>query len=133
MLTIISSSKEPMYFTAKDFRFFNMAKRRAESNPYPQYPLAAVITQNGNLVSTGCNQEKTHTLQRRFNEYRVLAYAVDDAKIQHYIHAEMDAIRHALRHHHPSILEGRVYLHLPLQKGRSSRNGAPMWTPVWRP
>lgn len=108
-----------MHFTAKDFRYFNMAKRRAESNPYPQFPLGAVITNDGHLVSIGNNQEKTHTMQRRFNSYRQFMFHIDDHKVMHYLHAEMDAIRRAIQQYGKDILKGAtIYIYRSTKGGQ---------------
>lgn len=107
-----------MEFTAKDFRYFNMAKRRADSNTFPHFPLGAVITNDNHLVSVGHNQEKTHTLQRRFNSYRQYVFDINDHKVWHYLHAEIDAIRRAIQQYGKDILKGAtIYVYRSMKNG----------------
>lgn len=45
-------------------KFFNLAKKLAESSDYEQHPMGAVIARGNKLISVGFNRKRTHPLSK---------------------------------------------------------------------
>jgi tRNA(Arg) A34 adenosine deaminase TadA len=58
--------------------------------------MAAIISKRKRIISTGVNQRKTHPLMQRFT----------DNHLKVHLHAEIDAIKNALKTHRESELKG---------------------------
>lgn len=78
-------------FSSRDRRFFAMAAHLAEHATYKRYKVGCVVVYRNKVISTGCNKDVTHPLQRKYNKYR----NIPDWS-PHKIHAEVDAIRHVM-------------------------------------
>jgi deoxycytidylate deaminase len=66
-----------------------MLDKIAESvEPVSQARLAAAIVYKNDVISIGINQKKSHPFQRRFSKHEEAIF----------LHAEVDAIKNALRH-----------------------------------
>lgn len=75
-------------FTNKEKRFFNMAENMAQLSTYKRYKVGCVIVYHNKVISTGCNKDISHPLQKKYDLYRNIP-----DKYSHKIHAEVDAIK----------------------------------------
>jgi len=77
--------------TRRDKRFFNAAAHMANLATYKRQKVGCVIVYHNKIISTGCNKDQTHPLQKTYNEAR----QIPDWS-PHKLHAETDAIRHII-------------------------------------
>lgn len=80
-----------MNITNKKKKFFESAGNMADLSTYSKNKLGCVIVYHNKIISTGCNRDITHPLQKKYDKYR----GIDD-KYPHKLHAEVDAIRHII-------------------------------------
>jgi tRNA(Arg) A34 adenosine deaminase TadA len=80
----------------------NIIDRVAESvEPVSQARLAAAIVYKNDVVAIGTNKNKTHPLQSKFAKHEQAIY----------LHAEIDAIKNALRHlTHKELAKSTLYI-----------------------
>lgn len=69
-----------------DLKYLKLAEEMANCSDYPRVHIGACIVKNKSVVSTGCNKNKTHPEQRRYNS--LLPYKMNLDRL----HAEMDAL-----------------------------------------
>jgi deoxycytidylate deaminase len=77
-----------MPITNKDKKYFNVAKSVSQLSDFHKCHMGCVVVYHKSIISTGCNQNKTHTDQCTYNAYRFK----DEAGTRHCVHAEIDAI-----------------------------------------
>jgi tRNA(Arg) A34 adenosine deaminase TadA len=86
------------------------AIRYAKENPTDLNKMAAIISKRKRVLGIGFNSRKTHPLQRRFSDH--------DLKVC--IHAEIDALRDALRNYDEEAIRGaEIFV------ARVLKNGSP--------
>lgn len=78
-------------FTNKEKRFFSMAEAMAQLATYKRYKVGCVIVYHNKIISTGCNKDISHPLQKKYDFYRNIP-----DKSPHKLHAEVDAIKHVI-------------------------------------
>lgn len=73
--------------TQKDKRFFQLAEKQAKSSNFHDNQLGCVITFKRKVIAEGHNSNKTHPIQKIYNE----GYRVKDNEFwpNHSLHAEM--------------------------------------------
>lgn len=77
--------------TKKDYKYFDMARRVAETSTFEGFHLGCVMVYKGHVLSTGANSDKTHPMQRRYNKkYR--KFNKSTKPIKDSLHAEMTAL-----------------------------------------
>lgn len=74
--------------TALDLKHLHLAEIMATYSDYDRVHIGACVINKRKVISTGCNQNKTHPLQKQFNENN-LNYIKRNG---HKLHAEMDAL-----------------------------------------
>ena len=73
----------------KDEAIIKILDKVAESiDPVSGARLAAAVVYRNDIIAIGTNRKKTHPFQRRFAKHEMAVY----------LHAEIDAIKNALRH-----------------------------------
>ena len=73
----------------KDEAILKILDKVAESiDPVSNARLAAAVVYRNDIIAIGTNRKKTHPFQRRFAKHDMAIY----------LHAEIDAIKNALRH-----------------------------------
>lgn len=77
--------------TRTEERFFKLAESVAEQSTYPRVHIGAVIANGKRVLSTGSNQWRTHTRQKKYATYRYKCQECARDEVGR-IHAEMDAI-----------------------------------------
>jgi tRNA(Arg) A34 adenosine deaminase TadA len=93
----------------------NKAIKLAKENPTDLNKMAAIIYKRKLVMGKGMNSRKSHPLMRRFSNH--------DLKIC--IHAEIDAIRDALRVYHAAELEGAEMAVARIMKNGSTGTAKP--------
>lgn len=72
-----------MMFTKNDYRFFEKAKCVAAISDFNKVHIGCVAVYRGQVIGIGCNTNKTHTNQMRYNRFR------NEVWIDHKAHAEI--------------------------------------------
>lgn len=73
--------------TRKQKSFFEAAEAISKSSDYPRVHIGCVVTdKNHRIISSGCNSNKTHPIQKKYNRER---FDVDSC---HSLHAEITAL-----------------------------------------
>ena len=72
--------------TERDIKFINAALTAGKLSDYPRVHIGAAIADKSVAISTGNNKQKTHPIQKIYNE-KYLPY-----KTRNSLHAEIDAI-----------------------------------------
>lgn len=57
-------------FTKRDIRLFNKAKIVANLSDYSQVHIGCIAVYHDSIVGMGCNTNKTHPMQKKYNVYR---------------------------------------------------------------
>lgn len=73
---------------SKHSSYLNIAKGVSKLSEFTQFKLGCIVVYRGTVVSSACNSNKTHTLQKRYNKHRKLHGHV----IIHKVHAEVSAL-----------------------------------------
>jgi len=74
--------------TNRDLKYFNVAKSVSQLSDFRRCHIGCVVVYRKNIISTGFNSTKTHTLQYVYNHLR---FDVNEKAI-HSVHAEIDAL-----------------------------------------
>ena len=53
-----------------DYRYFDKAKQIAEISDFKKIHIGCVAVYKGNIVGIGCNTNKTHPIQKYYNQFR---------------------------------------------------------------
>lgn len=72
--------------TKKEEAFFRAAKSVSEFGNHHRHKVGSVVILKHRIISSGCNNMKTHPLQKKYNKYR---FTGDSA---HTCHAELVAL-----------------------------------------
>ena len=72
-----------MTFTKNDYKFFAKAKQMAKISDFNKVHIGCVAVYSGQVIGVGCNTNKTHTYQAKYNKLR------DDIWTEHKVHAEI--------------------------------------------
>ena len=56
--------------TKSDYRYFDKAKQVAEISNFKKVHIGCVAVYKGNIVGIGCNTNKTHPVQKYYNQFR---------------------------------------------------------------
>lgn len=72
----------------RQIKYFNIAKEVAKLSDFHKQHLGCVVVYKKQILSVGYNQNKTHTLQATYNQYREL----NGDNVKHMLHAELDAL-----------------------------------------
>lgn len=75
----------------RDKRFFEVAEAIAKTSNYNRIKIGAVIVLKHKIISVGCNNCKSHPLQKKYDVYREF----NDDNLRHCIHAEISSIINA--------------------------------------
>ena len=76
-----------MELTKKDRAYFNIAKEVSKLSDFPRVQIGACAVYKHNVISTGCNSQRTSPLQKKYNQYR---FTVDT---NHSCHAEISCLK----------------------------------------
>lgn len=59
--------------TKSDYRYFAKAGQTASISNYYKTHIGCVAVYRGNIIGIGCNCNKTHPIQKKYNKYRKLS------------------------------------------------------------
>lgn len=77
-------------FSKNDYKYFDLARKTAQSSSYDGFKLGCVIVYKGHVIASGHNSNKTNPMQKKYNKYRQFKY--NGKPIRHSTHAEMNAL-----------------------------------------
>ena len=72
----------------KDKKFMTVAEAVSETCDFVRIHIGAVIVKKNRIISVGCNLQKTHPIQAKYDIHREYC----DDHLKHRIHAEVSAI-----------------------------------------
>lgn len=98
--------------TRKEEALFRAAKSISEFGDHHRHKVGAVVVLKHRIISSGCNNTKTHPLQKQYNKYR---FAEDGV---HTCHAELVALL-------PLIKDGIDLTDASVYVYREHKNGTP--------
>lgn len=81
-----------MSFTNFELRMFEVARMEAGKSNYKRFHVGCVITYKHTIIGRGCNSNKSHPMQRKYNSKYRKFNCTDGKYVNHAIHAEMDAL-----------------------------------------
>ncbi len=99
-------------FSKRELKFFEVAKAMAATSKHHKFRVGANIVVGGQVISVGVNMEKTHPMQKRYNEYRKI-----DKPMHHRIHAEIDAILKVI-YQLPNLKNAKVFVYRETKDGK---------------
>lgn len=56
--------------TKSDYRYFDKARQIAMISNYSEFHVGCVAVYQGTIIGIGCNCNKTHPIQKKYNKYR---------------------------------------------------------------
>lgn len=77
------------FLTKKENRYFDVAKSVAKTSDYYRHHIGCVVVYNkNNVLSVASNSNKTHSLQKLYNQFRNF----DTSETENKLHAEIHAL-----------------------------------------
>ena len=101
-----------MNLTKRHKAFFEAAKAVSKLSDFPRIKIGACAVYKHRIISSGCNQTKTHPLQKKMNKCRF------DADTTHSIHAEISCLSQLVGRKDIDFKDVSLYIY------RSHANGA---------
>lgn len=81
-----------MKFSNFEKKMFLAARAEAEKSTFDRFNLGCVITYKGHIIGRGFNSDKSHPMQKKYNN-RYRSFNIGDGQcVNHALHAEMSAI-----------------------------------------
>lgn len=99
--------------TKSDYRYFDKARQTAMVSDYSEFHIGCVAVYQGNVISIGCNCNKTHPIQKKYNKYRKQA----DNMLPK-LHAEINCIN-SIKHLDINFSKVKLYIYR-IRKDRPS-------------
>lgn len=81
-----------MQFTNFDKKMFLAARAEAEKSTFAHFNLGCVITYKGHIIGRGRNSDRTHPLQKKYNEKYRGFNPCSANEFRHSLHAEVSAL-----------------------------------------
>lgn len=91
--------------TKSDYRYFDKARQTATISDCPDFNIGCVAVYQGNIISIGCNCNKTHPLQQKYNRYRK-----HSDKMLPKLHAEINCTN-SIRHLDINFSKVKLYIY----------------------
>ena len=88
-----------------EFHYFNKARQVADMSDYHKEHVGCVAVYHGQVISIGCNSNKTHPMQKHYNKYREKS----DMLIPK-LHAEINCISQ-LKHLKVNFSKVKLYIY----------------------
>lgn len=92
----------------QDYWFFEKAKKASAISDYPKIHVGCVASYKGNIISVGCNTNKTHPRQEYYNRYR--CEDDFDHNCLPKMHAEINCLN-AIRHSDIQFSKVKLYIY----------------------
>lgn len=91
--------------TKSDYKYFYKARQTATISDYYKTHVGCVAVYQGNIISIGCNCNKTHPIQKKYNKYRESS----DTMLPK-LHAEINCIN-SIRHWDINFAKVKLYIY----------------------
>lgn len=88
-----------------DYRYFNKAKQAAMISDFHKIHIGCVAVYQGNIIGIGCNCNKTHPMQKKYNRYRKHFESMPPK-----LHAEINCLN-SIRHLDINFAKVRLYIY----------------------
>ena len=76
-----------------DYKYFDKAKQVASISDSYQTHIGCIAIYHGQVISLGCNCNKTHPIQKKYDKYRKINIeGYNDISRLHSLHAEMNCL-----------------------------------------
>lgn len=90
-----------------DYRYFDKARNVATVSDFRKIHIGCIAVYQGNIISIGCNTNKTHPAQKYYNNYR--HYNAPDNFIPK-LHAEINCIN-SIKHFDINFSKVKLYIY----------------------
>ena len=94
-----------LMFCNTDYRFFNKARQVASISDYPKIHVGCIAVYQGQVISIGCNSNKTHPTQKFYNRYRE-----ESDNMLPKLHAEINCLNQ-LKHLNINFAKVKLYIY----------------------
>lgn len=91
-----------------DYKCFNKARQTALISDYRKIHIGCVAVYQGQVVGLGCNCNKTHPVQKKYNEYRTIQNNGCEALPK--LHAEINCINQ-IKHSNYNFSKMKLYIY----------------------
>lgn len=91
--------------TKSDYKYFIKARQTATISDYYKTHIGCVSVYQGNIIGIGCNCNKTHPIQKKYNKYRKSS----DSMLPK-LHAEINCIN-SIRHLDINFSKVKLYIY----------------------
>lgn len=91
-----------------DYKYFDKAKHVAEISDYSKTHVGCIAVYQGQVIGLGCNSNKTHPMQKRYNKYRYDPKYQNDTLPK--LHAEINCLNQ-IRHLHINFSKVKLYVY----------------------
>lgn len=87
-----------------DFKYFNKARQAAMVSDFTKTHIGCVAIYQGNIIGIGCNCNKTHPMQQKYNKYRKKSNGLPK------LHAEINCIN-SIKHLDINFSKVKLYIY----------------------
>lgn len=91
--------------TKSDYRYFDKARQTATISDFYKTHIGCVSVYQGNIIGIGCNCNKTHPIQKKYNKYRKPS---ENMLLK--LHAEINCIN-SIRHLNINFSKVKLYIY----------------------
>lgn len=95
--------------TKNDYKYFNKAKQTADISDYAKTHVWCIAVYQGNIIGIGCNCNKTHPMQKQYNQYRDI-HTVGKTDALPKLHAEISCLN-SIRKMHVNFTKVKLYIY----------------------
>ena len=96
--------------TKSDYRYFDKAKQIAEISDFKKVHIGCVAIYKGNIVGIGCNTNKTHPVQKYYNQFRNPDGEDISMVAMPKLHAEINCLNQ-LKHMNVNFSKVKLYIY----------------------
>lgn len=93
-----------------DYKFFNKAMCVASVSDYPKIHVGCIAVYHGHVVAIGCNSNKTHPMQKYYNQFREPDGEDISMTSMPKLHAEINCLNQ-LRHLNINFSKVKLYIY----------------------
>ena len=95
--------------TKSDYRYFDKARQTATISDYYKTHIGCVAVYQGSIIGIGCNCNKTHPMQKQYNQYRDI-HTVGKTDALPKLHAEISCLN-SIRQMHVNFTKVKLYIY----------------------
>lgn len=90
-----------------DYKYFDKARQAAMISDFHKTHIGCIAVYQGNIISIGCNCNKTHPAQKFYNKYRM---KLKSEEFLPKLHAEISCIN-SIRHLNINFSKVKIYIY----------------------